>query len=88
MSEQVSTGPHKLKFNRDVELITCDSIDDGEPVYGSEIFDAGEEVEVDLIGYPERFDGTKLVEDTSEWNIQFGDGTVALGVSREWFDII
>ena len=79
----------KIKLLKDTELtITTHFNEDGEPVEEIEVFKAGAVLEFDLIDYPLRFIGGVLVPDTNIWNVQFGDGSMAFGVSREWFEIV
>ena len=78
----------KIKFNRDCELEIVERIgDDGEPVWtGPELFRAGTEIEVDLIDHPEGIVNGTLEPDTDLWNIQFGNGSMAMAVNRHWFN--
>ena len=66
-------------------------LDDGET--RTEIFQIGEETEFDLIDYGQRMMPDEngeydLRPDPDVLNVQFGDGSVALGLSRSWFTVI
>ena len=48
-----------------------------------EHFCIGDEIEFDIFGHPMKLDDkNKLVEDLDKIHIQFGDGSVAFGLSR------
>ena len=78
----------KLKFNRDVQLEIVERVENDTPVESQEVFRAGDTIDVDLIDHPFRMVGERLLPDPTIWNVQFGDGSMAFGVSREWFDIL
>lgn len=79
----------KLQFNRPVQLEIVEKIEENDtPIESQEIFQSGEIIEVDLIDHPLRMKDGELVPDENLWNVQFGDGSMAFGVDREWFDII
>jgi hypothetical protein len=86
----------KVKFKCDCEVEIVERLNrQGEPVWGlPEIFLKGTEIEFDLIGHPERFRFDKktalgkFVPDKTVWDVQFGDGTMGMGLSRSWFTII
>jgi len=78
----------KAKLIQDCEFEIVTDIENDEPVWGlPEFFKAGTVLEFDIVDHPEKFVGDKLVEDKTLWNIQFGDGTMAMGVSCEWFGL-
>lgn len=78
----------KAIFNRDCEVEVVIGLgSDSQPIFEPEIFRKGDEIDFDLNGHPDKFNGEKFVPDTNLWNIQFGDGTMGMGLSREWFDI-
>jgi hypothetical protein len=69
----------------DVELTLVTGLDRAEePIEEIEVFRKGREIDFDLIDYAQRMEGDKLVDDPRFWNIQFPDGSMAFGVSREW----
>jgi hypothetical protein len=79
----------KVKFNTDCEIEVISSYDEAlDDVEGStEIIRAGSKLDFDVIGHPERFQAGKgFVEDKTLVNVQFPDGSVAFGISTEWFD--
>jgi hypothetical protein len=79
----------KLKFIVDCELnIVTQLNEEQEPIETVEVFRIGEIIECDLIDHPERMVEGEFIPDTNLWNVQFGDGSMAFGVSREWFEII
>lgn len=69
----------------DVELTIVTGLNRAEePIEEIEVFRKGGEIDFDLVDHPQRVEGDKLVDDTRFWNIQFPDGSMAFGVSREW----
>ena len=84
----------KVKFNCDCEIEIVERLSrKGEPVYSTHTFQAGAETDFDLIDHPSTFvwnptTGGHLIPDKKLWNVQFGDGTMGMALSREWFDII
>lgn len=80
----------KIKFKELVQLNIVTHLNDNEePNDELETFQVGEVIEVDLIDYAERVSTTgKLVEDKDLWNVQFGNGSMAFGVSTKWFDVV
>lgn len=78
----------KVRFTDSCEIEVFESfdeaLDDGET--STEIFREGDEAEFDILDSPLRFDGNDLVPDDSIVNVQFGDGSVAFGLSRSWFE--
>jgi hypothetical protein len=85
----------KIKFKCNCQVEIVERIDkNGEPVWGlPETFRKGETTEFDLIDHPERFrynektkNGT-LVADKNLWNVQFGNGSMGMALSRSWFTI-
>jgi hypothetical protein len=67
----------------EVEVINSfdEALDDAES--STEIFNPGDIIEFDILDPPTRFDGA---EDTMNINVQFPDGSVCFGMSREWFN--
>lgn len=63
-----------------------EALDDGETC--TQVFNEGDKAEFDVLDSPLRFDGNNLVPDDSTVNVQFGDGSVAFGLSRSWFEEI
>lgn len=51
----------------------------------TELFTKGTILEFDVISHPVRVDGQ---EDKNLLNVKFGDGSVCLSVSTEWFKVI
>lgn len=79
----------KIKLLQDTELTIVTHLnEEDEPVEVNELFKAGTVLECDLIDHPERMVEGNFVLDTSLWNVQFGDGSMTFGVSREWFEIV
>lgn len=79
----------KLKFITDCEACIVTNLDENEdPIEEIELFSKGCVIECDLIDYAERMIGGKLTPDKSLWNVQFGDGSMVFGLSREWFEIV
>ena len=80
----------KIRWLCDVELEVIESFDEAldNADSSTEIFRAGEQTEFDVFGYLERVIDGKLEEDKNFLNIQFGDGSVSFGVSKEWFEEI
>ena len=78
----------KVKFTSDVELEIIESfeeaLDDAEST--TEVFKQDTVVDFDVFGYGERMIDGELVEDRNLLNVQFADGSVAFGVSTEWFE--
>lgn len=64
------------------EAAEGDMLEEGQ----TEVFLPGQEADFDIVDHPLRFNGTDLVEDPNILNVQFGDGSVAFGISREWFE--
>jgi len=79
----------KATLVKDVELAIVEGLDkDDEPIFGPPmVCRAGETLEFDIVDHPQRFVNGKFEDDTSLWNIQFGDGDMACGVSCEWFGL-
>lgn len=79
----------KAKFTKQCEIEIVDHYDEDidDVISSIEMFNEGEEIEFDVFGHPERVIDGNIVEDTSLLNIQFGDGSVAFGVSKEWMEI-
>ena len=78
-----------VRFNQPVELTLVDRLgEDDEPIESTETFAAGDVVEFDLIDYPDHLVNGELVPDLNLWNVQFGNGSMCFGVSREWFDLV
>ena len=75
----------KATFNCDVELTIVTNLNqDDEPEEEQEFFKKGTPITFDLIDYAERVVDGNLVPDKDLWNIQFGDGSMAFCVSKEW----
>ena len=78
----------KATLIQDCEFEIVKGIENDEPVWGlPEFFKAGTVLEFDIVSHPEKLIDGELVEDKSFWNIQFGDGTMAMCVSCEWFGL-
>jgi hypothetical protein len=79
----------KAKFNRDCELEIIESVEMDEVINTQEVFKTGTEIEFDLIDHPLKYNTSEndFVEDKSLWNIQFGNGSMAMAVSEEWLEI-
>ena len=69
----------------EIEVFTSfdEALDDGETE--TEIFFVGDTAEFDIIDHPEKLVDGKFQPDTQLLNVQFGDGSVAFGLSKEWF---
>lgn len=80
----------KVRFVTDCEIEVFETfdeaLDDGET--STEVFRVGDEAEFDLLDAPLKFDGNEFVPAEDTVNVQFGDGSVAFGLSREWFEEI
>lgn len=78
----------KVRFITKCEIEVLESfdeaLDDGETT--TEVFNVGDTAEFDLLDPPERMVGNKMVSDTENVNVQFGDGSVAFGLSKSWFE--
>lgn len=75
----------------DVELTIVTGLNRAEePIEEIEVFRKGREIDFDLVDYGTRFKWDEAtqkgewVEDQGFWNIQFPNGAMAFGVSREW----
>lgn len=71
----------RIKWNRDVELEIIENYDEehDRAVTVIEHFKQGEESEIDVFGGNPKHEVV---------DIQFGDGSCALGVSENWYDVI
>jgi len=78
----------KVKFTNETELEIIESYDEALDDAESTItaFKKDSVVEFDVFGYGERMIDGELVEDRNLLNVQFADGSVAFGVSTEWFE--
>jgi len=80
----------KVKFLESCEIEVFDSfdeaLDDGET--STEVFMPGHTAEFDVIGHPEKMEGGKLVPATDFVNVQFGNGSVAFGLDKAWFETL
>jgi len=67
-----------------IESIDHDEIDSST----TETFTPGEVVEFDIFEYCNKWSNEemKFVEDKNIANIQFGDGSISIGVSLDWFE--
>ncbi len=77
---------HKVLVDCEIEVFENENDIEGK----TEVFKAGETAEFDIIGHPMRldFDGSgKWVEDKSLINVQFGDGSVATCLEKDWFEL-
>ena len=78
----------KIKFVCPVEIEVFESfdeaLDDGET--STEAFQAGDIVEFDVIDHPQRMIDGQLVDDINTVNVQFGNGSVSFGISKEWYE--
>ena len=80
----------KIQFLDSCEIEVCesfyDALDDAET--RTERFEAGEEVEFDVFGHPQSFNKNigQIVDDKAYVNVQFPDGSVAFGLSVDWFE--
>lgn len=77
----------------DCEITVFENEDDaGEWRNGkTEVFKAGETVDFDIIGHPLMLDfdeSGRWVEDKNEINVQFGDGSVATCLDKDWFELV
>jgi len=72
------------------ELEIIESIDQHDEIDSSttETFQVGEVVEFDIFEHCNKWSNeeVKFVEDKNIANIQFGDGSISIGVSLEWFE--
>lgn len=79
-----------VEFNQSVAIEVFDSydeaLDDGETHH--ENFNSGDTVEFDVIDHPLRFREGEFEPDPTMVNVQFNDGSVALGLSTDWYKII
>ena len=79
----------KIRFICDCELeIVTGLTPNGDPIETQEVFREGDETEFDLIDHPEHMVKGTFVPNESMWNVQFGDGSMGMGIGREWFEII
>jgi len=80
----------KVRFKSKCEIECVDSFDEAldDAETSTEVFDVGDEVEFDVLDHPQKFQHGDFVDDTNFLNVQFGNGSVAFGLSKEWFDII
>jgi hypothetical protein len=77
--------PIIVRFLVDCEITICENTEDEE---GSQTtFKIGETADFDVIDHPLRWNGQGFVEDLDMVNVQFGDGSVAFGISKEWYEI-
>jgi len=80
----------KVQLLKDIEIEVIESfdaaLDDAESV--TEVFKTGETIEFDVTDHPLRMIDGELKEDPDTINVQFGDGSVAFGLSLEWFKVI
>lgn len=80
----------KVQFTQPVEIEVIESfdaaLDDAESTF--EVFSPGDTIEFEVIGHPERLMNGELREDSSLLNVQFGNGSVAFGLSTSWFNIL
>ena len=74
----------KVKFTTACEI----DIHETEEIFTTEVFNPGDTADFDIIDHPLRFDGKNFVPDPNLVNVQFGDGTVALGLDKAWFEVI
>lgn len=77
----------KVQFVCDCEIEVIsnfdEALDDGDSE--TEVFRAGEFAEFDVVDHPQRMVDGELRDDLTMVNVQFGDGSVAFGLSCEWF---
>jgi hypothetical protein len=80
----------KVKLRKDTELEVSTGYDEEGDIANTETesYAAGTELEFEIVDFAQRMVDGKLVDDPDTWNIQLGDGSVAFGVSKDWFDII
>ena len=80
----------KVKFTSDCEIEVHESAEqvladeDGK----TELFHVGDTIEFEVISHPGRMIDGEFKEDKDILDVQFGDGSVAFGLSVDWFDRI
>ena len=73
----------RVKFLKSCEIEVCTNVDKFDnAMTETEVFEVGDETEFEIIDHPTDIQGR---EDLSHVNVQFGDGSVAFGLSTEWF---
>ena len=80
----------RVKFLVDCEIEIIEGFnelaDEAEPT--TEVFRVGDEVEFDVFDSPQRFNGQDLEDHPDMVNVQFGDGSVAYCLSKEWYEVM
>lgn len=75
-----------VEFVESCEIEICNNLDEFDNAETeTEIFRVGDQAEFDIIDHPSKFNGE---EDLEHVNVQFGDGSVAFGLSVNWYKII
>ncbi len=83
----------KIRFINDYQTELAVGTDgDGEPIFETETFKAGEVQEVDVVEFATRMDpkpgGNGLVPDKNLPQLQFGDGSVSTAIPLDAFEIL
>lgn len=78
----------QVRFLTDVEIEVFESDEDDFEASDTETYKAGDIEEFDVFGHPHRMVDGELVEDPNLVNVQFGDGSVAFGLSTEWYEVL
>lgn len=83
----------KIRFINDYQTELAVGTDgDGEPIFETETFKAGEVHEVDIVEFATRMDpkpgGNGFVPDKNLPQLQFGDGSVSTAIPLDAFEIL
>jgi hypothetical protein len=80
----------KIQFNQSCEIEVWNNYDEilDSVDYSTALFNSGDIVEFEVFGHPEKFNGKTFEEDTELFNVKFNDGSVAYGISKDWFTIL
>lgn len=77
----------KVEFLLDCEIEVIESFDEAmdDAESTTELFHKGDQTEFDILDHPQRFNGDEFEDHPTMVNVQFGDGSVAFGLSCEWY---
>ena len=75
-----------VKFVKKCEITICQDVEDEEGII--EEYNVGDIKHFVVMDHPLKFLNGKFVEDQDLVNVRFDDGSVAFGISKDWYEEI
>lgn len=75
-----------VRFVKKCEITICQDTEDADGI--NRVFDIGETVNFTVFDHPERLVNGEWIPDTNFANVQFDNGSVAFGISKDWYEEI